>query len=209
MDWGSAEVQRGLVQGALTALGVFVSAVVTVGIWYGNRSKERADAAALRKERGDDLRLALWSDILPIWIGLYTLGSAETKLTRVRDAFKVARERDQNFTPFVVPAAEPLFVKRLTDDVAMLETDEIEPVVRFYHQLARMRQVAATMRDAAFAALPLNRRELGLTRLTKMEIQAEVEAKRALGALERRLNLRDEMRMEMQMRRASVNRLTD
>ncbi|MCB2137522.1 MAG: hypothetical protein KDE08_16520 [Rhodobacteraceae bacterium] len=201
----NAEVQAGV----LSFLGVLLTGLAAIVTWLLNRKKERDDQAARLEDRKQDLRLAVWSDILPIWTGLFRLGSPDDKLSNVEGAFARARtENDKTYTPFAVPAAEPLFSAQLVEDVALLEFGEIEPIVRFYHQLSRLNQMAKTMRDPTFAGLSLDRKEKALINLTKLEIQTEEEACKALIALEKTMLGRttSQVSMEMRIRRETVLR---
>lgn len=195
--------------GLLSFLGVMLTGAAAITTWVLNRIKEQRDRATILEDRKQDLRLAVWSDILPIWIGLFRLGSAEEKIESVKSVFKTARDTgDTSYTPFAVPAAEPLFSAKLVEDVALLDFAEIEPIVRFYHQLSRLNQMASTMRDPIFAALELDRKEKALLRLTQLEIQAETEAQTALMALEKTMLNRtaNQVSMEMRIRRETVAR---
>ncbi len=204
-DAGQPQVQAGL----LNFFGVLVTGGIAVVTWFLSQNKDRTKADSLREERKRDLRLALWSDILPIWIGLFRLGTPEDKIAAVNAAFDQARDRgDREFTPFAMPAAEPLFSAKLVDDVALLDSQEIEPIVQFYHQLARMNQLALNMRERGYAALPLERKRKPLLELTQLEIQVEDDALKALKALEKTMPplSNDQPTIEIRLRRETVKR---
>lgn len=208
VDWNDAEIQRALIQGGLTAAGVIVGALASVGLWFLNRRADRERARELRDERRDDLRKAIWTDLMPLWLGLYLLGDAKTKESQIETAFKNARERgDHLYTPYIMPVAEPLFSGRVVEDVAVLDHGEIEAIVRCYHQLARLNQMVENLRGDKFQALSPDRKESAMRSVTKLEVQAVKDLRAAILTLEPLLDLPDDKKMEMQERRADVRRL--
>lgn len=189
IDLTQAPVQAAL----LSFFGVVLTGSIAIFTWWRNLEKDRQDRQDLRNERRRDLLLALWSDIQPVWIEIYTQGTLRQKQAGVEDAFALARTNgeEKTYTPFVTRVAGTLFDDRLAREVDILEPDEIKPVVLFYHQIRTLNEMATEMRSDRYAALSLIRKKKALHDLFLAEHKAADHAYDALLVLENVLKLAD------------------
>jgi hypothetical protein len=103
--------------------------------------------------------------------------------------FAQAEADGEAFTPFITKVAGTLFATALTSDIVYLETDEIGPVVEFYHQIKTLNQMADDMRTERYALLPPNRKKALLLDLVRLDHKAAESAEAALAVLEKSLDL--------------------
>lgn len=202
----SPQAKGAAIQGLLTFLGVAITGGVAIYTWRLNRMKERQDREDARMEKREDLLRALWSDILLVWESLYLLGEFDDRMNGVRDAFKQAEERGEEFTPLVTQISGAVFLEALLEDLVLLKTDEIEPVVSFFHQINMLNQMASDMRADRFGSLSSRRKETMLCDLIKMDYRATILAENALKVLERKLNLPDSQRVDARKARLEPER---
>lgn len=190
--------QAAAIQGVQSFLGVLITGGVAIWTWNRNRKKERRDRDPLRRQKRLDLLRALWSDILPVWTGLYLLGDLERRLAAVAALFEQADAREPGFTPFVTTVAGTLFLDSLTSELVYLETNEIGPVVAFYQQIKTLNQMADDMRTDRCAALTPGRKQAILSGLVRVDYYAMVIAEDTLRRLEVSLDLPQHLRPQNQ-----------
>lgn len=189
----SPQAEAAVIQGFLNFMGVLITGGIAIYTWSRNQRKERQNREDLRQERRADLLRALWSDIVPVWQGLYLQGSLEARLTAVETRFAEAERTDEDFSPFVTKVAGTLFLDSLTNDLVLLDTHEIGPIVEFYHQIKTLNQMAEDMRTDRFAGLSLERKKAILLDLIRMDYRALINAAMALRVLESSLGLPESM----------------
>lgn len=190
-DWAKPQVQAGV----LSFFGVLITGGIAIITWRLNQAKERKLHADLRAEKRNDLLLAIWSDIHPVWIAMYSQGPLKDKLERVRLAFANGpkdAKGNVDYTPFVTKVSEPLFEARLVNDVDVLENEEIRLIVGFYHHMRLIAQMANDMRSERYEKLPPHRKEAVLRDMFLIEHRAQLEAEETLLYLEGILGLADE-----------------
>lgn len=202
----SPQAKGAAIQGLLTFLGVAITGGIAIYTWHLNRKKERQDREDARTEKREDLLRALWSDILLVWESLYLLGEFDDRIDGARDAFKQAEERGEEFTPLVTKVSGAIFLEALLEDLVLLKTDEIEPIISFFHQINMLNQMASDMRTDRFGSLSSPRKEAMLCDLIRMDYRATILAEKALKVLEKKLNLPDSQRLDARKARLESER---
>ena len=197
-----------IIQGVLSFLGVLITGGIAIAIWNRNRNKERQDRRDLKDEKRLDLLRALWSDISPVWQGLYLLGGLDSRLAGVRARFREAEAASEDFVPFVTKVAGTLFLNDLTDQLVYLETHEIGPVVEFYHQIKNSQPDGGGYTFGPLQGSGAGAAGGGASRIfVRVDHQAMVNAEAALRVIEVSLGLPAVQRLASKKTRLSPGRL--
>lgn len=178
--------------GLLSFIGVVLTGSIAILTWWLNRRKDRSDAKALRAEKRRDLLRAIRSDIFPVWSGLYELGTLEYRLDQVEKAFG---QNAETYTPFITNVSGTIFETKLIEDVVFLKTDEIAPIVRFYHQVKAMNQMAADLQRDHYPNCTQSQKKAALFGLIALEDKTIETAEKALHEIETAINIQKNKRL--------------
>jgi hypothetical protein len=174
-----------LVQSAVIA--VVISSLVTVAGWYISLRHERRREAERREEKIWDYQTALLADIRST-----SSQFANVDFDRHLDdviALIEGASQDHPYTPFVPRAPGSLMWQSISQEVHILPTEVIDPVVLFFSQLETIRNFVEDLRSDQFARLEKSRKVAMYRDYIRMWRLASRQATEAQGALRNALGL--------------------
>lgn len=162
--------------GAVVA--ALISALVTAFGWYVAHAREAARDAALRRDRIVDIQKALRAEI-----ATYVAQLAEAQLADHLAGMERAMKADPAFVPFVPRESHDALYRALIEDIHLLPTEAVDPVVRYYTQLGAISALADDLRGPTYPTLAPERRLMIYRHFIEMKVQALVYAREARAAL--------------------------
>lgn len=160
-------LQRALIAATVVASGWVVTFVT--GEWRAlNQEQERRrdiiQAAIVEVELiADHGRLADWN----------------ASMTKIKDSFFA----DRRYQVFIYYGHQFVTLRRLVEQVEILQKHQIRPVMDLFQILDRLERMEARISDAAYATLPWERREAGVLRFLELQSKVPDLADNAVEAL--------------------------
>jgi hypothetical protein len=172
-------VPAGWIESAFIA--AVISSLVTVAGWYISLRHERRREAERREERIWDYQTALLADIRST-SSQFAIVDLDQHLEEVTGHIESAPD-DRPYTPFVPRAPGSLIWSSIAQEVHILPTEVIDPVVLFFSQLETIRNFVEDLRSEQFARLEKPRKVAmyrDYIRMWRLASQQAVEAQAAL-----------------------------
>jgi hypothetical protein len=170
---------QGWIESAFIA--VIISSLVTIAGWYATHRSERLLEAARRQERVQDIQTALLADIRSTAHRFQQVDldrHLEQVVTLIRDA-----PQGHGYTPFIPREPGSVLWSSIVQEVHILQTEVIDPVVLFFSQLETIRYFVDDLRGPEFGALEPARKIAmfqDYVRMMKYLVQLADDADRAL-----------------------------
>lgn len=147
---------------AVASLVAFVGVIFTgaVGLltWFGSNWMTRRNERRLREEKSRDIQAALLAEIDAI-VRQWTMIPPDQTEAGANRRFDLARQRDENYTPYVTAETGAHVFTALISEISVLDRLQISAVVRFYRQIHMIEKFAEEMKSDRFYALDLDRKE--------------------------------------------------
>jgi hypothetical protein len=178
-------VPAGWIESAFIA--AVISSLVTVAGWYISLRHERRREAERREEKIWDYQTALLADIRST-SSQFAIVDINRHLEEVVALIEDAPE-DRPYTPFVPRAPGSLMWPSIAQEVHILPTEVIDPVVLFFSQLDTIRSFVEDLRSDQFARLERSRKILMYRDYIRMWRLASRQAEEAQSALRSALGL--------------------
>ena len=157
---------------------------MTIAGWYISLRHERRREAERREERIWDYQTALLADIRSTSSQFASI-DLDRHLEEVTELIESASE-DRPYTPFVPRAPGSLIWPSISQEVHILPTEVIDPVVLFFSQLETIRNFVDDLRSDQFARLEQAREDCNVPGLyPHVEVSLLAGHRSAAGASER------------------------
>lgn len=165
-------------------IGALIAAVVTALGWWVSHARDRTAAERARQSKIVDLQKALRAEIvahlhqLARWAAQ---GGGQETIAAILQAGDAPATR---FTPLLPAERHDRMFAALVDEIHVLDTDVVAPVVAYYHQLAMVADLADMIRTPDYAEISAERRAKAYAYYVTMKIDAREMGEDALGALD-------------------------
>ena len=151
-------LQAAMLQGALLALGILISALI-LGLFYlAGRGRQGAAERDLREERAENLQNAILAEARAHWYELDRQGPLSSVVAGLIEKMEQGRWTQPGFTPFIPKEAPSLVFDAIERDFSLLDRRAIDLVVRYYRQLEVVAQFAIDLRSDRFHTLSTDRK---------------------------------------------------
>lgn len=155
-----------------------IAAVVVAAGWVvGYMTGEWRRVSADQERRRDIVRAVITELELIAEHG--RIADSEQVIEDVKEAFR----KNARYDVFIFYGHQYLTLRRLVDQIEVLEWRQIAPIMYVFQSLDRLDRMEQRMHTAEFAALPKQRREDGITRYLKIWGKVPDLADNAIAAL--------------------------
>lgn len=157
---------------------IMIAAVVVAGGWVVGLITQELRRVDEREEKRRDLIKALKAEI--------NLIADINRKVDWKDAEEKARRdfaSDANFVPFLVFLHDTDILRRVVDEIDLLDGDQIQDVYDFFHLMDKIRQVAVRLESDAYRDMNVERRLDVFLRLLRLHDVIVETGEKALEAL--------------------------
>lgn len=158
---------------------VISSLVTVIGWWLNHRHEQHMDAAR-RQERIRDVQTALRAEIRSHRHRLRLFDEA----TRFDEVEHGPDSQRAEFTPFVPREVESFVFDAIVQDIPILPTEVIDPVIVYYRQVQALAQFAEDLRGDRFMTLEWPRKAAMHADYIAMGVYAGTLADAAIDAID-------------------------
>lgn len=159
---------------------LMIAAIVVAGGWVVGFITQELRRVDDREEKRRDLIKALTAEIKPI----ITLN----RKIDWKDAEEKAKRdfaSDPAFVPFLVFLHDTDVLRRVVNEIDLLNREQIDDIYSFFHLMDKIRQVAVRLENDAYSAMSAKRREDVYIRLLRMHGVVAETGEAALKALDK------------------------
>lgn len=207
LNWlgiADAGLRQAATGGLFGFFGVLITGLIAIATWIGNRIVAGRERRRVREDRRRDLRWAFWSEIDAVWRQWIVAGDLASMVAAARARF----QEDPNYLPFVTAETGVALFETFAPELPLLDGDEVAPIVAFYRQTRLIERFAQDLTRDGFAKLASDRRRAIFIHYLEAIDQARADAEACLHALEPRLLLAVERRLDRRRTHLISNRAT-